>query len=504
LSETTAVAVEFSTMKVGDPSGEQLHACASKTEDPEVLLGLAKLAAGAGPVWKEISERALAAKAEYAPVLSMIAAATERLDEKLIDELIARDSDNALGYYLRGRNHYQFNREEQSLENFRKGATLAEIRMYGTIITNGLFKALDAMNIQGGDRLALLSGVARGTSNFGSSHLQHLRHDLSELARKADPAVKREIAQILLILGGQLYATNFWNRQFGEWTIGAAFHISAEIAAADGSMAARGYAAAAHAIRIPKWTLPGMDKTFREYSSAAIFLPSRISMALSMADPTRATTIGPVDLSQGLSADDKAALDKARQDSARSAGALIELSLRDPDEIIGAYLKDLPTAPVDSARPMGFTGTYVENLLLKRPDLLEAAAEFERFIAALGQAGKNHPITRNMSRLMGLGIALFRYMAGHDQKLPESLEVLYRDGKYLKSEEHARSVLTGKPYVYAAAGKTLPHKQSERDTFVLAYDDSGGNGECQFVTAVGSAGNMKASEFTEMMRKSGQ
>jgi hypothetical protein len=485
-------------------SAEQLQACLSKTEDAEVLLGLAKLAAGQGPVWKEISERALAAKPEYAPVLSVIAAATERLDETLIDELIARDPDNALGYFLRGHNLYQSGKEEKSLGDFRKGATLAEIRMYGTIIANGLFKALDAMNIQGRDRLALLSGVATRTSNFGSMHLQHLRFDLSELALKGDPAAKKEIAEIMLIIGGQLYATNFWNRQFGEWTIGDAFHFSAQIAAGEGSVVAKGFAAVAYAIRIPKWTLPGIHEVFRDYSSAANFLPSRIGMALSMADPSKVTYIGPVDLSQGLSADDKAALDKATQETARSAGALIELSLRDPDETIGAYLKDLPPAPTESAQQMSFTGTSVEKLLWKRPDLLEAAAAFERTITVLSRAGENHPITRNMSRLMGLGTALFRYMTSHDQKLPDSLEVLYRDGKYLKSEEHARSVLTGKPYVYSAAGKTLPHKQSEQHTFVIAYDDSGENGECQFVTAVGSAGNMKASEFRQMMRRSGQ
>ena len=480
-------------------SAEQLHACLSKTEDPEVLLGLGKLAAGQGPVWKEISERALAAKPEYAPVLFVIAVSTDRLDETLIDELIARDPDNALGYYLRGHNLYQSGKEEESLGDFRKGATLAEIRMYGTIIANGLFKALDAMNVQGRDRLTLLSEVATRASNFGSIHLQHLRVDLSEMALKGDTAAKKEIAEIMLIIGGQLCATNFCNRQFGEWTIGDAFHFSAEIAAGEGSVAAKGYAAAAYAIRIPKGTLPGIHEAFRDYSSAANFLPSRIAMALSMADPAKVTHIGPVDLSQGLSADDEAALDKARQETDRSAGALIELSLRDPDEIIGAYLKDLPPAPTNSTQQINVTSTSVEKLLWKRPDLLEAAAAFERTITVLSQAGESHPITRNMSRLMGLGTALFRYMASHDEKLPESLEVLYRDGKYLKSEEHARSVLTGKPYVYAAAGKTLPHKHSERHGFVLAYDDSGENGECQFVTAVGSAGNIMANQFTEMM-----
>src|SRR5439155_12609263 len=81
-------------------STENLKAVASRTTDPQVLLGLAFLDRVGSPVRQEISEMAVNAKPEYATIVAVLAITLDAIDEQSIAELIRRDPDNALGYYL--------------------------------------------------------------------------------------------------------------------------------------------------------------------------------------------------------------------------------------------------------------------------------------------------------------------------------------------------------------------------------------------------------------------
>jgi hypothetical protein len=92
-------------------------------------------------------------------------------------------------------------------------------------------------------------------------------------------------------------------------------------------------------------------------------------------------------------------------------------------------------------------------------------------------------------------------MANNDENLPDNLEVLYKDGKYLKDATAVESVLTGKPYVFAAAGAKLPDKLSERHQFILVYDFIEKEGCYHFVTSVGSGAERPAEKFEELLRK---
>lgn len=81
-------------------SADNLKAVASSTTDPHVLLGLAFLARTGNPVRQEISEMAVKAEPEYAPIVAVLAIGMDGIYEKSIGELIQRDPDNALGHYL--------------------------------------------------------------------------------------------------------------------------------------------------------------------------------------------------------------------------------------------------------------------------------------------------------------------------------------------------------------------------------------------------------------------
>ncbi len=106
--------------------------------------------------------------------------------------------------------------------------------------------------------------------------------------------------------------------------------------------------------------------------------------------------------------------------------------------------------------------------------------------------------------LRKLRLALFSYAADHDQTLPPSLEVLFEKGKYLKNPSQARSALTGKPYVFIAAGEKLPEKSFERDKLILLYDDKEQDGSYPCVMADGHGEYPRVSEVKEQLRKRGK
>src|SRR6266480_1579736 len=189
-------------------SAENLKAVALKSTDPQVLLGLAFLARVGDPVRNEISEIAVETTPAYAPVVTVLGIMMDGADESSVDELIRRDPDNALGYYLQGNLLYQSRKENESLV-FRKAAACSELRLYESITGEALFKALDALNLKGLDRLCALSWIATRSSNFYIIYLQPLYGTLSELARRADVGTRKEISEMILVMGGHLFNSNF-------------------------------------------------------------------------------------------------------------------------------------------------------------------------------------------------------------------------------------------------------------------------------------------------------
>src|SRR4030095_15237134 len=80
------------------------------------------------------------------------------------------------------------------------------------------------------------------------------------------------------------------------------------------------------------------------------------------------------------------------------------------------------------------------------------------------------PSRRNTRRMGEIGCALLNYAFGHDQTYPDNIEVLFEEG-YRKAPVKGKSVLTGRPYVYVAAGEKIPAKSSDGFRFVVLYDD---------------------------------
>lgn len=489
-------------------SAENLQAAAAKATDPQVLLGLAILAPTGSPVRRNLSEMAVKAKPDYDPILAVLAITMDRPDEMSVGELIKRDPDNALGYYVQGNLLHGSDRDTEALESFRKAVACPELRLYDPTTGQALFNALDALSLQGRDRLCALSWMASRTSNFSSSILQSVSWTLSELAQRADPAIREEISELLLGLAGHLYTTNFHNRWFAQRALERAFGLKAELAAAGKTAKKYGYAAAIHGLfsAIARW--PGFEHTAQPMELAQ-YLPSRIHRAFAVVDPSKfnAGEFG-YEMNLKLPDSDKAAFEKAKENAIQAAAALLEAALTDPDGIVGPYLKGVPqSANHEEGRHLIrhlIQHTLVEKLMNNRPDLFKAAAANEEAMMALWRAGDNDPGRANMSRMMQVGWQLLAYASSHDSTFPDSIDLVLEQ-KSTKPPIEAKSLITGKPYIYVAAGEKMPIKSSERAQFVVLYDDNAAeSGYYQCVTGAPMGTAISVDHLKEQLRKRGK
>src|ERR1700722_34123 len=259
-----------------------LRAVAARTSDPEVWLGLSFLAQPGDPVRPELSEKAVEARPELSPVAIILANAMDGVDKQSIDKLIHRDPDNALGYYLLGNQLSKPGAEKETLEAFRKGAACPELRLYGGAVSNVLFKALDALDLKGRDRLCASSWMATRWANFEIGNLQSQGNVLGRMAQDADVGTQKEISDLMVAVAGHLIGSDFQNRIFGERVLVGAFHFKASIAASEKSAAMKGYASVVQSLVSNSRGGPSQRN---DPLALAQFLPGRIWRAYSVVDP---------------------------------------------------------------------------------------------------------------------------------------------------------------------------------------------------------------------------
>ena len=367
-----------------------LRAVAARTTDPEVWLGLSFLAQPGDPVRPELSEKAVEARPELGPVATVLANAMDGVDKQSIAELIHRDPDNALGYYLLGNELSKPGAEKETLEAFRKGAACPELRLYGGAVSNVLFKALDALDLKGRDRLCASSWMATRWANFEIGNLQSQGNVLGRTAQDADIGTQKEISDLMVAVAGHLIGSDFQNRIFGERVLVGAFHFKASIAATEKSAAMNSYASVVQSLLS---TCPQR----KDPLALAQFLPGRIWRAYTVVDPELARAN--LTEMRGKTPGADPAFDKAYQNWARASKALIDEALPDQDEIIGAYFCGPLPPRTNTSGPWASSGTCVEKLVNRKPGLFKAAVVNEDAMEAMRKAdnsavaGAKDPVT---------------------------------------------------------------------------------------------------------------
>ncbi|MHC4713732.1 MAG: hypothetical protein ACYTAN_10760 [Planctomycetota bacterium] len=474
-------------------AAENLRAMATETVDPEVLLGLGFLVRTGDATRQDILQTAVNARPEYAPVAAVLTITMDGINEESVAALIASDPENALGYYMQGKLLHESDRETEALEAFRKGAACGELRLYEPVTGPALLKALDALGLQGRERLCALSWMASRTSNLGSIGIQHAEGALSELSHLPDTGNRAEVSDLLLVMAGHLFTTNFGNRWYARNALMSAFRIKAEVAAASKSPKMNGYAAVTQALVSVTHCWPGIEEGTAALN-VALFLPGRIRRAFS------ASSFGDW---YELSGTDRAAFEEAREKMTAAGAALIDIAVTDPDGIVGPYLMGLPQKPNYEHGPWVSRVTPVEKVMAQRPEVFKAAAEFEAAMAAVHEAARKDARRANRHRLMEMGLGVLTYADKHDNTYPDNIDVLFWN-KYLEPPLEAKSLLTGRPYAYVGAGEKEPTKIAGRAQFVVLYDDNEFDGYYDCLFADGHVGSMNVEDLEEQLRKRGK
>lgn len=329
-----------------------LRTAAASTTDPDVWLGLSLFPQPGDPVRQELSEQAVKAKPEYSVMAILLANAMDGVDEQSANELIRRDPDNALGYYLLGNRLFKPGGEKDSLDALRKGTACPELRLYGQETSNVLFKALDAVNLKGRDRLCASAWMEARWENFEIGNLQSQGNVLRELAKNADIETRKEISDLMLALAGHLLDGNLMTRTFGERDLVEAFRLKAEIAASEKSPTMDGYAGVVRALVSTKVSWPGFKRQ----------------------DPLELATFG---ASRFWLASTFAVASTPESKCKAAATALINAALPDQDEIIGAYFCGHLPPRANAPAPWSASPTYVERLIPAKPFLFAALAAYE-------------------------------------------------------------------------------------------------------------------------------
>ncbi len=359
-----------------------LEAVARQTTDPAVWLGLSFLAQAGDPVRTKLTEMAVKAKPEFGPVAILLVNAMDDVSKESTAELVRRDPDNALGYYLSGNRLFAAGNKKESLDALRKGAACAEFRLYGGVVSNVLFKALDVLSLNGRDRLCASSWMAARWQNFEIGNLQPLNPVLGALAKDAGIETRKEISDVMLAAAAHLIASDLMNRNIGEGMLQMAFRLKADIAASEKSPTMNGYAAVVRALVSTKMSWPGFKR--QDPMEVATFAPGWILSASTFIDPS-----GPKYLrgkESILSDADRPAFEKAKDTAFKAAKALVDAVLPVQDEIMGAYFCGRMPPRTNAPAPWSESPTYVERLMLRHPDLFTAVAADQDAGRALDQA----------------------------------------------------------------------------------------------------------------------
>jgi hypothetical protein len=347
--------------------------------------------------------------------------------------------------------------------------------------------------------------MASRSASFSAIGLQDIQRAISELGRTGDIARQKELSDLLLVLAGHLFASNFNNRWYAERALESAFRMKAQIGAAEKSPTMNGYAAVVQALASVSLSWPGIKEhaSHEDPLELARFLPSRIHRAFAIADPSQQRSAKLFEFNVSLTGDEKVAFSKATENAVIAAQALLNVALQDPDGVVGAYLKGRPPRKYEDGPWVSYYSP-VEKLMSRHPEVFRAAAANEEAMTALAEAGKGDPKRRNMRRMMEVGLGIIRHASRQAKSYPPNLQVLFDRGM-LKPPLEANSVLTGKPYLYFSAGEKPPEKGTDWNYMVLLCDrDPLPDGSYQCVMADGSGQQLAAETLKEHLRQRGK
>ncbi len=462
--------------------------------DPKIRLGLAYLAPGGSPVRAEIGRELPTSEKELRRAHGVLQVMLDEINPALVEALVTLDPENGLGHYLAGNLAFRENRDDEALAAFRRGAACKEIRCYEALTSAGLKQALQSLGFNPRERLGAISWLASRKRGFSTKSMQETVVALTTLAYRDGDGRRREAADLLLTLAGQLYVGNFYTREYADRALQTSFRFKAELAALEKAPEMNSYAAVAQALVSVAISWPGIDDGPMGMQVARS-LPSLISTALAVTESETEEFVRQLRLYSGVEAHPDFGAAKQRLESASER--LLALAIPKSDAILG-YLTGVGAEERD-AGPWVSKLTDVEKAMVASPELFRAGRDVMLARMTLNGLRQNTDLGGNIQRLMRIGKAIQRYAAKNDSKFPERLSQLYEDD-FLKESEKAVSMLTEKPYRYVGTGVTVPRSVEDGLMLVLLYDEQEvQDGRLACYTAAGAVQLIKASEVQEQL-----
>jgi hypothetical protein len=461
---------------------ENVAAVAERTSDGETLVGLMWLAS------KGETREAIGAKiASVAPALAAQAASimceeTDNLTEESVAAFLKADPKNAAAHCLNSYLLYKAGKNAEALAAFRQASALESFGTYEAPVRRSSLLALDALGLKGDTRLRaelrlMVLGLFRPERGSYAKTWLTLAKYIRDTTRTMPATQRNELAEQVLAFADRAGLRTLAREMQQLTPRGAIMGISYEMksqSAPDKDMA-RAYMSTATSVSArgqegEDWTL--------------IFLSALgTSLAEEMNRDVDATEYS-------LTPEDKARVDEAMVKLRASAKSFVDAVVANDDAIV----RDVLTG---DKYAVGY------NVGLSYPDIYDGAKavvkQHEEVRALLKESSK--PV-QNKERMKLVALGALMYALDYKNVLPADAAVLVRQG-YIRDPKVLKSPLSGRPYVYAAAGLDLNGRDAA--SVVLFYDEFVLPGDMRHVIlGNGAVRAVSSAELAEMLRKQGK
>ena len=461
---------------------ENVAAVAQKTNDGDTLVGLMWLASKS-----ETREAIRARIAEVAPTLTAQAASilceeTDNLTEESVAAFLKADPKNAAAHCLNAYLLYKAGKNAEALAEFQRASAVELFRTYEASVRKSSLPALDALGLKGETRLRaefrlMVLGLFRPEHGSYAKTWLTLAKYIRDTTTTMPAVQHNELAEQVLAFGDRAGLRTLAREMEQLTPRGAIMGISYEMKSQSAASKDLARAYASTAASTSARGQEGEDWTLVFLEALELSLSEEINKDLN------ATELD-------LSPKDRARVDEAVGKLRAAAGAFVKAVVANDDVVV----RDVLTGDKFAV------GYNVGKLYPDIYDGAKAVGEQHEAVRALLKESSKPVQNKGQMKLVALGALM--YALDYKNVLPADAAVLVRQG-YIKDPKVLNSPLSGRPYLYAAAGLDLNGRDAAG--VVLFYDDSPlPNDMRQVILGNGAVRTVSSAELAEMLRKQGK
>ncbi len=411
-------------------SAERIEAAVARERDAGVLMGLSLLAnRGNADILRRISEIMPNGVPAYY-------ALQYRLNEEQAAAFVDVDPFNALAHYALVQALCAAGRPQEAMESFRRGAKCKTIRTYRKEAAESLFKALDALGVEGALRLHAIGQARwRRFQRVQPLEWRRIQRVAGQTAGMGEED-KRVLAENLMAYAGQvLDAKEEWPR--GKWSaytaMAEAFRIREGMVREKDAPERRAYREAADLARAQA------QKASREMGGGWERFAWAVELALGGVEEVGRDVSLALRIDPTIDEETRAVLELLKSEvGGEAVESFLESAATDVDGKLGLWL---------------WMGDNEAQRILE-DESGDLASEAERVARLVNEARntmmEKAPAIRERYDLKQLGLSVGVFMTNNNEEYPPNIETLF-EKRYLQSYGVPKSDISGEPVVYLGA-----------------------------------------------------